>query len=214
VTTTPTTSSNAYSGSGNTAASSATSLVALLDRGGDYAAISAYLDALPYAQRLEQVLSVSGARVGRLYHAVAGGPALTFDDIVPTSTPAGETVIHEGRNSLPMFSRFQKRFVRNTAGVIVGYNHQTMSFATGPGYFVTTEADATHPGEIVFDYTQQPSFEPPGWPAYKPNTHLLGRAVYMNMKDYNRRVARGVLVGAAFKNGKAQNAYFTLTVPA
>jgi formate dehydrogenase assembly factor FdhD len=31
------------------------------------------------------------------------------------------------------------------------------------------------------------------------------------MKDYCRHVARGVLVGSAFRNGKPENAFFTLT---
>lgn len=192
--------------------STRTTLVSLIDRGATYQDISAHLDALSPDERLAQVLAVTGSRVGRLYDAVANSAPLTFDDLVPAGTPPGVTVIHEGRNSLPLFSRFQKRFCRNETGKIVGYNHQTMSFATGPGYFELTLPDETHPGELVMDYTREPPFFPAGWPAYKPNDRGLSRAVYYNMKDYCRRVARGVLVGSAFKLGKQQNAWFTLTL--
>ena len=107
---------------------------------------------------------------------------------------------------------FGSRFAR-AGGLVVGYNHQLMSFATGPGYFVVrppTPGEA-HPDELYFDYTSEPPAFPAGWPSFKPNTSGLSRAVYMNMKDFCRRVAKGVLVGKAYKLGVAQNAYFTLT---
>ena len=192
------------------APASASSLTALIDRRADYPAISAYLDALSSDERLAQMLAVDHGRVSRLYDAVKGGPAVTLDDFFPKSIPDGVTLILEGRNSLPMFTHFQKRFCRRD-GVVVGFNFQTMSFVTGPGYFVTTAGDDTHPGELLFDYTQEPPFIPEGWPAYKPNAKGLSRAVYYNMKDYCRSVATGVVVGAAFKGGAAQNAYFSLT---
>jgi len=191
----------------------ASSLVALLDDGATYPRISAHLDALTQDERVAQVGAVTGSRVGKLYDAVKDAPAIGIDDFFPPETKDGDTVIYQGRNSLPMFSSFQKRFCRQggKGGVIVGYNHQSMGFVTGPGYFVLTPGDDTHPGEILFDYTQEPPFFPEGWPAYKRNDSGLSRAVYMHMKDYCRRVARGVIVGAAFKEGVAQKAYFTLT---
>jgi hypothetical protein len=187
-------------------------LRALLDGGGRYADISAHLDALSPEERLAQVLAVTGSRVGKLYDAVEGGPAVTVADWFPPATSEGKTIILEGRNSLPSFSRFQKRFFRR-GDVVVGYNHQAMSFVTGPGFFVTTNGDDTHPGELLFDYTLESPFVPEGWPAYKPNGSGFSKLVYQHMKDYCRRVANGVIVGAAFKQGKAQNAYFTLTSP-
>lgn len=188
-------------------------LTALLDGGATYARISAHLDGLSSGARLEQVLGITGKRVGKLYDAVKDAPAIGIDDFFPKETPGGQTVIFEGRNSLPAFTRFQKRFCRGKDGVIVGYNHQTMSFVTGPGFFVLTAGDDTHPGEILFDYTLEPAFFPAGWPTYKKNTSGLSSQVYGNMKDYCRRVAKGVIVGAAFKSGVAQGAFFTLTLP-
>lgn len=191
-------------------ASSTETLRALIDKGAGFATISAYLDGLSKDARLSEMLGITHGRVGKLYDCVKDAPGITIDDFFPKDTPDDETLIFEGRNSLPMFTRFQKRFCRRK-GVVVGYNHQTMSFFTGPGFFVLTEADDTHPGEIIMDYTKEPTFDPPGWPTYKHNESGFSKLVYANMKDYCRRVAKGIIVGAAFKKGVPQNAYFTLT---
>jgi hypothetical protein len=185
-------------------------LAALVRRRAKRDEIAAYLDGLSPNDRLEQVLAIRGRLVGKLYDAVGGGEPLTLDDFVPSGET--RTVIFEGRNSLPTFSRFQKRFAR-VGDSVVGYNHQLMSFATGPGFFVVRPPTAgeAHPGELFFDYTTDPPSVPSGWPAFKPNSAGLSRAVFMNMKDFCRRVAKGVLVGKAYKLGIAQNAYFTLT---
>ena len=189
---------------------SAQSLRSILDGGGKYAEISAFLDGLSPSARLAEVVSITGSRVGKLYDAVSDGPKMTMEDFFPASVPDGETIIYEGRNSLPTFSRFQKRFSRK-GDVIVGYNHQLMSFVTGPGFFVTKMGDETHPHEIFFDYTAEPPHFPADFPAYKKNASGLSRLVYFNMKDYCRKVAKGVVVGAAFKDGKAMGAFFSLT---
>jgi hypothetical protein len=187
------------------------SLSELVDSGANYSRISTYLDGLPPALRLEQMLAITGKRVGKLYDCVADAPAFSPADFWPEGRKDDQTVIFEGRNSLPTFSRFQKRFCRRK-DTIVGYNHQTFSPVTGPGYFVVAAEDETHPGELLFDYTQEPPFKPAGWPSYKPNKSGLSRLVYFNMKDYCRRVAKNILVGAAFKGGEAQGQFFSLTL--
>lgn len=202
-----------HADAGSATLSRVDSLPTLLKRGASQRTIAAYIDSLaPYA-RLQEMLGVTHSLVGKLYDAVAGAPPLSLTDIVP----AGETgtVILEGRNSLPAFTRFQKRFTR-IGDVIAGYNHQTMSVVTGPGFFVTQPATKgeTHPDEIFFDYTTDPPGNlPSSWPAFKPNTSGLSRLVYQDMKDFCRRVGEGVLVGKAYKKGVAQDAYFTLTRP-
>ena len=190
------------------------SLHRLVENGASQRAIKAHLDGLAPYSRLQEVLGVTGSLVGKLYDAVAGAPALTPLDLVPP----GETgvVILEGRNSLPAFTRFQKRFAR-VDGKVIGYNHQTMSFATGPGYFVVQPPTPgeSHPDELFFDYTVDPPHtgHPAGWPPFVSNSNGLSRLVYMHMKDFCRHVAEGVLVGKAYKHGVSQNAYFTLTRP-
>lgn len=177
--------------------------------------IERHLDALSPAARLQEVLAVTGKGVKHLYEAVADAPSVTLEEIVPANA-GSSTVIFEGRNSLPLFSRFQKRFARLGDGTIVGYNHQSMSIFTGPGYFVIKAPDGQgeHGKEVLFDYTVSPPSEPSGWPAFRANDRgLLSRAVYMNLKDYVRRVARGVVVGKAYKLGVDQKAYFSLTLP-
>ena len=195
------------------AAGSARSLSALLASGASSREIAAHLDGLSASARLEEVLAITGSAVGRLYAAVADAPTVTPEEFVPTSTKG--TLIYEGRNSLAAFSRFQKRFLRLESGVIVGYNHQAMSFVTGPGYFVVKAAngEGEHGKEMFFDYTVAPPEEPAGWPAFKPNDRGLSKLVYSDMVDFVRRVAQGVVVGKAYRKGVDQNAYFTLTIP-
>lgn len=170
------------------------------------------MNGLSSGRRLDEMLSIKHGAVGKLYRAVSDAPAIGKNDFLPEGTKDGEMVIFEGRNSLPAFSRFQKRFVRRD-GVIVGYNHQSVSPITGPGFFLLAESDSFLPKEVLFDYTQKPPFFPEMFPAYRPNDVGLSNLVYANMKDYCRPVAKGVVVGAAFKKGKAQHAYFSLTLP-
>ncbi len=178
--------------------------------------LEAMLDALDLRQRVSVVTSVRGALLAQLFEIAADGAPLRSADIVPDSIPAGATVTFEGRNSLPAFSRFQKRFTRTADGLSFGYNHQPLRAAgmvTGPGYFRVLEAGEDRASELLFDYTRPPPFEPQGWPRYRPNHVGASRFVFMDLHDYVRRVARGVVIGAAFRHGKNQNAYFSLTSP-
>ena len=200
------------SGASQLGTSSSDSIAKLVRGRASRGDIAAFLNGLSPSARVEQMTSLGGSAIGRLYDAVGGNEPLALTDLVPEGERG--TVILEGRNSLPTFTRFQKRFVR-VGDTIVGYNHQTMSFVTGPGYFLVrppTKGES-HPDELFFDYTSDPPTAPAGWPEFKPNDVGLSRLVYMNMKDFCRRVADGVLVGKAYKLGVAQDAYFTLTRP-
>ena len=193
-------------------ASGSTSLQRLLAERAPSKEITSYLDGLPGQARVDEVLSITGRGVGRLYHAVEDADPLSIEELVPANTKG--TLIYQGRNSLPLFTRFQKRFVRLEGGLIIGYNHGPTGFLVGPGYFAVRAAsgDGPRPKEIYFDYTAPPPpSEPAGWPAFKPNSHGLSRFVYMDMFDYMRRVARGVVVGKAYRRGVDQGAYFSLS---
>lgn len=196
----------------STPAASPSSLADLLRDGASAKEIERTLDALPPEERVAAVLEITGKNVGKLYEAMAEAPPLAMEEIVPAATPEGETIIFEGRNSLFTFSRFQKRFMRVGAD-IVGYNHQTWSFVTGPGYFLIKPALETspHPTELYFDYTEVPAAAPEGWPALKVNDKGLSRPVYGGMHDFMRRVATGIMVGKAYKQGIEQGAWFTLS---
>ena len=197
------------------AAATATSLRDLLRQGASRDMIATFLNGLSGGERVEQALSPRGREVAKLYSAVAGGPVTAVADFAPKDIAAETTIIFEGRNSLPTFSRFQKRFARLPSGQGVGYNHQTMACATGPGFFVVKEAndDADLADEAYFDYTDTPEAVPTGWPAFKPNDAGLSRLVYNNMKDYMRQVADNVYVGEAYKLGKSQQQFFILCRP-
>jgi hypothetical protein len=198
-----------------TMGSSATSLSGLLSERASREEIAAFLDGLSGRERVAQALSLRGAEVKRLYQATLGGRELTPDDFVPVEQGEDSTVIFEGRNSLPSFSRFQKRFAR-MGDEVVGYNHQLipmLSTAIGPGFFVVVPANdhSDAPGELYFDYGLEPENIPSGWPRFRPNTAGISYAVDSHMKDYMREAGRKVYVGKAYRNGKSRNQYFLLT---
>ena len=191
--------------------STPTTLRALLEAGADASAIAEHLKGMPKQERYAEALGLTTKRVGMLYDACAGAE-MTGADFVPEDTADGDPIIHQGRNSLPMFNDFQKRFARMSSGEIVGYNHQAMAWLTGPGYFVLREAhpESDVPEELYLDYTSQPETWPEHWPTFKANDSGLSNLVYKNMKDYMRLVAEGVSVGKAYKLGKSQDQFFIL----
>jgi hypothetical protein len=159
--------------------------------------LAAHLDALDSAERVRQCRALSGKAQKRLWQVCADASAFALDDLIPSAIADGQTVIYAGKNSLAMFTHFEKRFVRQ-GGAVVGYNHQSMSFVTGPGYFTVTQAPAKERArELLFDYTRVPPTAPSGWPAIKPNESGLSRFVYKNLHDFCRRVSRDVIIGSA-----------------
>lgn len=179
----------------------------------DPAEIGAFFDGLSHDGRLEATRSLQGATLQRkLWESAANGPAVTTADLVPPDYGALREVIFHGKNSLPAFTVFQKRFCRPSAGVtdedvLWGYNHQQVAWITGPGYFVVHREGET---PAAIDYRRVPPEHPTAWPEIKPNDRGLSRLVYMNMIDYLRRVSRDVLIGSAWKRGKPLDSYFLL----
>jgi hypothetical protein len=176
----------------------------------DPATIAAFLDGLSQAGRRDAIAALSGPRLqARLYEAVSGMPRVTLADFVPLDAPPLREVIFHGKNSLPAFTLFQKRFCRSPrrGDELWGYNHQSLAWLTGPGYFVVHE-DGTHGAAI--DYREVPPERPPTWPEVKPNDRGLSRFVYRGMVDYMRRVSHHVFIGAAHRGGKKLGNYFVL----
>jgi hypothetical protein len=194
-----------------TADASASTLRGLLRQRATREEIAAFLDSLSGRERVQQATSVRGAEVKRLYEATLGGRELTPHDFVPSEHGEDSTVIFQGRNSMPSFSSFQKRFAR-MGDEVVGYNHQLWAPVTGPGYFVVVPANdhSDVPGELYFDYGLEPKRFPSGWPPFKPNTSGVGFLVYSHMKDYMREAGRNVFVGKAYRHGKSRKQYFVL----
>jgi len=172
------------------------------------AEIEAHLERLSADVRVAEAQALSGAQQARLWTLAAGASKLTLDELMPPQVSSGQTVIFAGKNSLPTFNRFEKRFQR-LGGQVFGYNHQTMSFATGPGYFTVVPAP-NHENELLFDYTRVPPTAPDGWPPVRSNSSGLSRLVYKDLHDYMRRVSTDVIIGSATRLGKPMNSYFVL----
>src|SRR5512147_1854070 len=80
--------------------------------------VAAFLDGLSATDRMNAVRSCGGPKIQRrLYELAAGAPPVTVDQLVPPDHPPLREVIYHGKNSLPAFTLFQKRFCRPTADI-------------------------------------------------------------------------------------------------
>lgn len=176
--------------------------------------ISRFLDGLASADRIRAVRALGRPEQRRLYEAVAGFAPVRLTDMVSPATPDLVPVRHYGRNTLPLFRLFEKRFARPRGedpaapAKLVGFNFQTMSPLTGPGYFVAREDAARM--EVSIDYREVPTQAPADWPPIRGNDRGLGRLVYGNMVDTLRRVSEHVTIGSAAKGGKDLGSWFVL----
>jgi hypothetical protein len=176
--------------------------------------LAALLDGRSHEERVAWVRSVGRADQRRLYEAAAGFLPLALTDLVPPARADGVTVRHFGKNTLPAFTRFEKRFCR-PAGEdpqhprrLYGFNFQAMAWLTGPGYFVAY-ADPARP-EVLVDYREVPPAAPAGWPPVRRNEVGAGRLVYGFMVDRLRRVSEHVTIGSAARRGKDLGSWFLL----
>jgi len=176
--------------------------------------IARFLDDLGHEERVEAVRALGRAEQRRLYQAVDGFAPVRLVDLVPSSCDELRQVRHYGRNTLPLFTIFEKRFCRPSGGdpelpaELYGYNFQSLAPLTGPGYFVAVE-DPERP-EVLVDYRRVPDRRPETWPEVKPNDRGLSRFVYGYMVDTLRRVSEHVTVGSAARNGKDLGSWFVL----
>lgn len=174
-----------------------------------------YLDSLSHPSRLRLVTELKLRDQSKLYELVEGAFSLNLHHFVPEDTAPLQEVIHWGKNGLPAFTRFQKRFCRpraeDQAGeVLWGYNHTPglVNTAVGPGYFVARDGQPDTP--VWIDYFLTPPHKPGHWPPIKPKTYRLSRFVYHQTIDRMRKVSHHVSVGAAYRKESALGAYFVL----
>lgn len=177
--------------------------------------ISAWLDAQSHDTRVAEIRSLNKNAQRELFERAIENPPLSLDYFA--ASPNGEECIHEGKNSLPVFTLFQKRFVRLDDNRVVGYNHGSTLPLIGPGYFILKETsgnpDWTAHGSVVVDYYEVPESNaqvPEHWPKIKPNHKGLQVLVYNKMHDFMRGVSEHISIGSAFKNGKSIDSYFLL----
>lgn len=179
----------------------------------DLEAVAHAFDGVGHEGRVQTVVELGKREMMALFDAAAESPATTLEDFVPADIEPMTEVIHHGKNSLPAFSRFQKRFCRPEEGApddqLWGYNHNTpwLQTLTGPGYFV---ARPWKDGGIVIDYTMLPPKHPASWPEILPNTARLSRFVYNGMQDVMRKLSEHVTIGRAQRGDKLMDAWFIL----
>jgi hypothetical protein len=177
-------------------------------------AIAALLDGLDHPDRVAATRSLGRREQARLYRAVDGFLPLRLTDMVPPKHPDWVEVRHHGRNTLPAFTLFEKRFCRprgadpEQPGVLYGFNFQALSPLTGPGYFLGVEAERRP--EVLVDYNRVPDAHPDGWPAIRRNEQGLSSFVYGFMIDTLRRVSEHVTIGSAARRGRDIGSWFVL----
>jgi hypothetical protein len=185
----------------------------LVRRTGRIEEIGARLDSLGHDERVAAVRSMTAKTLPLLWE-LSEGTTVTLRDLVPDSVPPLTQVIHFGKNSLPAFTSFEKRFCRPSPGcneeLLYGYNEGVTRPLVGPGYFVVRETPNSLKGKTVVDYYGTPSEKPAGWPEIASTDWGIPAAVYGFMHDYLRKVSEHVTVGRAYKFHKPTNAYFLL----
>lgn len=193
------------------------SLTYLIHRSVAMTDIAGYLDGLDHGHRVHEVRALEKKDQERLWSLAATAPPLTLEHFVPADVPALREVIHHGKNSLPVFTEFQKRMCRpaDGEGRLFGYNEGITRPLLGPGCFVvhpTADTPSWGPrGAMVVDYWMVPDGPvDPRWPKVVGNHVGLQRLVYHQTRDFMRGVSAHVSIGKAWKKEKAMPAYFVL----
>ena len=176
--------------------------------------IAAWLDEQTPENRLNETRSLNKSQQRTLFEKCKDTQPLTVEYFCGD---VNQEIIHEGKNSLPAFTLFQKRFVRLDDDRVIGYNHASTMSLIGPGYFVLKETKDTpewiEHGSVVVDYYEVLDGNtaiPTSWPKIKGNHQGLQMFVYNNMHDFMRKVSTHVSIGSAFKKGKSIDSYFLL----
>lgn len=176
--------------------------------------IAAFLDGLSHAERVAAIRSLGGRQQRNLYRGVDGFKPVTLEDLVPKRVDDLCTVRHHGKNSLPVFTNFEKRFFRphpaaeNGDAELYGFNFQALSPVTGPGYFTAREVRGRP--EVAVDYNEVPRECPQGWPQIQSNRRGVSRLVFGSLIDTLRGVSDHVTIGSAARNGKDLGNWFIL----
>ncbi|OGP59334.1 MAG: hypothetical protein A2V67_15875 [Deltaproteobacteria bacterium RBG_13_61_14] len=166
------------------------------------AEVTQHLDQLSHDERIAQTVAINKAQQIKLWEIAENSKPLTFDYLAPPNAPALKPFPFEGKNSLPLFTRFQKVFYYDSKRQMGGYNNQAMMWFTGPGYYVVG-MNPKNKNEVQVDYTRIPTEHPPGWPEIKSNDVFPTRFIYGGTKDNLRWVSKDVMIGRAFKQGES-----------
>ena len=173
--------------------------------------VAAALDAESVENRERWSRGLSGKEQAKLWRLCEGRDA-SLEQIVPESVAPLREVVHAGRNSLPVFKLFEKRFCRPTVDSeeLWGYNEGATRGLVGPGYFVCEVCEDDPRGAVLINYERIPPETLQSWPSLKRNEAGISRFVYAGMHDFLRAVSDHVTIGRAWRKGKATENYFTL----
>jgi hypothetical protein len=178
----------------------------------DLERLSKDLDDLGHSGRLWSVHQWTRSDMAKLWDATTESKPVSLDDFVPPSVEPLVEVVHHGKNSLPAFIYFQKRFCRpkdaDAKDTLVGYNAQWHGAATGPGYFVAHPS--AEPGTVDIDYTVTPKEKAEEWPPIEPSSARLGRFIYHGTIDVMHAISSHVTIGRAKKKSGWMDVWFVL----
>jgi hypothetical protein len=172
------------------------------------------LDRMSHEGRVAATRALDRRAQKTLYRLVDGFRPVTLLDMVPAHIAPLTAVRHHGKNSMPMFTLFEKRFYRapdqdpKAPEQLGGANFQSIQWLTGPGYFVAVPSKEKP--EVLVDYYRVPSIAPEGFMKIVPNGFNRSGLVYGSMIDTLRRVSEHVTIGSAAKHGKDIGAFFVL----
>jgi hypothetical protein len=169
------------------------------------------LDGVGHDERVRITQAMKKNDQKAMWELSKGYRSISLNDIVAVPKPLLE-VRHVGKNTLPVFSHFEKRFcrpsVQGSREELIGYNWGVTKPLVGPGYFVAYYNGATD--EVDVDYRLIPKEKPQDWPEIESNDAGIGKLVFGNMVDSLRRISEHVTIGSAAKNGKPMGNWFIL----
>lgn len=171
----------------------------------------------PPAAQLTWMQRLRGRQLKRLWDLAEADPLpLEVGDFAPDS---GEVRILPGKNHLPFFNHFEKRFAK-VGDEIVGYNETGWErLWVGDGHFVVRPSPE-RPDEVWIDYRTPPAGQHPDFPPVRDNRRIawpgpLSRLVYGGLVDRMIRVDDHLLIGRSMTTGLSlqAGAFFALWLP-
>lgn len=172
----------------------------------------------PPTHQLHWMRSLGSRQLRRLWQLADAEPQpLTASELAGAH---GAVQILPGKNHLPIFSWFEKRFA-TVDGAVVGYNETGwLKRWVGPGHFVVVPSpDREH--ELRIDYRLAPPARHPDFPPLHDNLRGWTRAgplshiVYGGLVDVLIRVDTHLLIGRSMTEGASlqAGAFFALWLP-
>ncbi len=181
----------------------------LVTEGASLAAIVQHLEGLPNDRCVAEAMELGSKEQQQLYALAKDAEVIALEQLVPQGQ-LNQAEVFEGRNSLPLYSRFQKRFFRQSDGRIFGNNTSPTEWLIGPGYFEVLPSTDQSRGALLIDYSYYPKQGLADWRPVVDNRKGASRFVYGGLQDYCRKVTDDLYICWVFRDGKDQGKTFVL----